>query len=417
MTKRQKGKRKFIIIGLIAALVLVILILKITNQDDGRTKVKYVYPERRTIVQTINANGRIQPVFEVKLSPEVSGEITLLPVIEGQYVDKGTLLCRIKPDMYISMRERAVASLSTSTSRVEQAKVRLKQEKQNFARAEQLHAAKAMSDAEFENARASFAIAKGALKDAKFAEESAKAALREATENLNKTTIYAPVSAYVSRLEVKAGQRVVGTAQMAGTNLMTLADLKKMEARVNVSESDIVRVHVGDSAEVRVDAYPDTVFMGVVTQVANSANATQSMDQVTNYEVRIFLLPESYTQFAREDLPSPFKPGMSVSVDILSQKEVNVVSLPIESVTARPDSTGKMNESGGWQKKMLEVVFTIENDSARLHTVNCGIQDSRYIEIKGELDDSTKVIVAPYSAVSRTLYNGMPVHGTKQEDK
>jgi len=418
MQKNKTHKRRNAIIIIAVSLLVIVSALAAGGafSDQSMQEVQYQYPERRTIIKTISANGRIQPVLEVKISPEVSGEIIELPVVEGQQIKKGDLLCRIRPDTYVSMHDRAAASLSSTSTDVERARNQLKQATASYERARLLHEKKALSDADFEKAQTEYDNARSMLSASEFSVASARATLKEANENLQKTTIYAPVDARVSRLSVELGERVVGTAQMAGTELMRLANLNIMEARVEVSESDIVNVSMNDTAIVHVDAYPDTTFRGVVTLIATTANSTTSSDQVTNFEVRILLLKESYAYLLEAGSQTPFRPGMSVSVDIRTRREDNVLSLPIEAVTTRGDSLGNEPASKALEenRKPIEMVFVARGDSAYAVPVQTGIQDSRYIHIKTQLEDSARVIVAPYSAVSLDLRNQASVKAVRQ---
>lgn len=416
--KKNKKQRYFIWISLAAiALLVIILVAGRLFNDPNLLHVDYIHPEKRTIIKTITANGRIQPVLEVKISPEVSGEIIDLPVVEGQAVKKGDLLCKIRPDTYMSMQDRATASLNSSNTRVEQAINQLNQSKANYDRAKLLHDKKAISDADFEKAQTEYNNAVSEVSSSEFSVASARATLKEANENLQKTTIYAPVDARVSRLSVELGERVVGTAQMAGTELMRLANLNLMEARVEVSEADIVNVSMHDTAIVYVDAYPDTTFRGVVTLIATTANTTTSSDQVTNFEVRILILKDSYSYLITDTNQTPFKPGMSVSVDIQTQRELNALSVPIEAVTTRGDSLGTQPASVALEenRKPIEMIFVARGDSAYAIPVQTGIQDSKYIHLKTPIDDSARVIVAPYSAVSRDLKNRSKIRAKRQE--
>lgn len=407
-------KKSWVIIGIsVGVLVVLVAVSKILSGNKRRkgTSVEYVIPQRRTIVQTITANGRIRPEVVVKISPEVSGEITELPVVEGQSVKKGDLLCRIKPDSYISYRERAGASVQSARAQAAQANANYLQQKLNFERMEKLYKDSAVSSADFERARTEFQVAESQLKGARYSVASAEASLREADQNLLKTTIYAPLTATVSRLSVELGERVVGTAQMAGTELMRLANMERMEAWVEVSESDIVGVHLADTAVVHIDSYPDTTFRGLVTHIANTAIDAASKDQVTSFEVRIRLLPESYSYLVKGAGDSPFKPGMSVSVDIQTQRADSTLAVPIECVTLwrGSDKNKKLQRQ--------EVVFTVNNDTARMLNVRTGIQDREYIQIVEGLKDSVKVISSPYSAISKTLSNGDRVSATQAKAK
>lgn len=407
-------KKSWVIIGIsVGVLVVLIAVSKILSGNKRRkgASVEYVIPQRRTIVQTITANGRIRPEVVVKISPEVSGEITELPVVEGQSVKKGDLLCRIKPDSYISYRERAGASVQSARAQAAQANANYLQQKLNFERMEKLYKDSAVSSADFERARTEFQVAESQLKGARYSVASAEASLREADQNLLKTTIYAPLTATVSRLSVELGERVVGTAQMAGTELMRLANMERMEAWVEVSESDIVGVHLADTAVVHIDSYPDTTFRGLVTHIANTAIDAASKDQVTSFEVRIRLLPESYSYLVKGAGDSPFKPGMSVSVDIQTQRADSTLAVPIECVTLwRGNDKNK-------KLQRQEVVFTVNNDTARMLNVRTGIQDREYIQIVEGLTDSAKVISSPYSAISKTLSNGDRVSATQAKAK
>lgn len=407
-------KKSWVIIGIsVGVLVVLIAVSKILSGNKRRkgASVEYVIPQRRTIVQTITANGRIRPEVVVKISPEVSGEITELPVVEGQSVKKGDLLCRIKPDSYISYRERAGASVQSARAQAAQANANYLQQKLNFERMEKLYKDSAVSSADFERARTEFQVAESQLKGARYSVASAEASLREADQNLLKTTIYAPLTATVSRLSVELGERVVGTAQMAGTELMRLANMERMEAWVEVSESDIVGVHLADTAVVHIDSYPDTTFRGLVTHIANTAIDAASKDQVTSFEVRIRLLPESYSYLVKGAGDSPFKPGMSVSVDIQTQRADSTLAVPIECVTLwRGNDKNK-------KLQRQEVVFTVNNDTASMLNVRTGIQDREYIQIVEGLTDSAKVISSPYSAISKTLSNGDRVSATQAKAK
>ena len=416
--KKNKKQRYFIWISLAAiALLVIILVAGRLFNDPNLLHVDYIHPEKRTIIKTITANGRIQPVLEVKISPEVSGEIIDLPVVEGQAVKKGDLLCKIRPDTYMSMQDRATASLNSSNTRVEQAINQLNQSKANYDRAKLLHDKKAISDADFEKAQTEYNNAVSEVSSSEFSVASARATLKEANENLQKTTIYAPVDARVSRLSVELGERVVGTAQMAGTELMRLANLNLMEARVEVSEADIVNVSMHDTAIVYVDAYPDTTFRGVVTLIATTANTTTSSDHVPNFEVRLLSRKDSYASLIPATHQPPFKPGMSVSVDIQTQRELNALSVPIEAVTTRGDSLGTQPASVALEenRKPIEMIFVARGDSAYAIPVQTGIQDSKYIHLKTPIDDSARVIVAPYSAVSRDLKNRSKIRAKRQE--
>lgn len=428
----KKGLLKY----LIGALVVLILIAVVGKKKGwfGKPQNISVFvekPERRTITESITANGKIQPEVEIKLSSEVSGEIIELPVKEGNWVEKGQLLVRIKPDTYISYKERAIAAVNSANARLSQSKAQLSQTELAFKRSKQLYEQKAISEAEFESAQTNYEVAQSELKAANFNVESAQASLKEAEENLRKTSIYSPISGTVSKLNVELGERVLGTIQFAGTEIMRIANLNRMEARVSVNENDIVKVKIGDTALIEVDAYLDRKFKGIVTQIANSANITgATTDQVTNFEVRAFILEDSYKDLVSNRLNSPFRPGMSTTVDILTETRANILTVPIQAVTVRTDSsklavTGfqkdgevKKDEDKSVVKsdKPKEIVFVTKGDTARIVEVKTGIQDNQYIEISEGLTGDEEVVTAPYSAISRKLKDKTLVNKAKNKE-
>jgi HlyD family secretion protein len=411
---------------LIAAVLLIVL--AIIGKKSGKfgkpdsIEVVVEKPTYRTIIESISANGKIQPVIEVKISPEVSGEIIELPVKEGDVIVRGQLLCRIKPDTYISIRERAEAAVNSSKARLTQAQAQLLQAELAFNRSKQLFDQKAISESDFENAKTSFHVSQADVKAALFNVESSEAGLKEARENLAKTIIYAPMSGTISKLSVELGERVVGTAQMAGTEILRIADLSRMEARVSVNENDIVRVKLNDTSLIYVDAYPDQIFKGLVTQIANSASVTGiATDQVTTFEVRILMLDRSYSHLVKSNVANPFRPGMSTTVDIQTMTKENVLTVPIQAVTTRPDSIAKgspvvalesssTDQESSAKLKLKEVVFIAVGDTAKMVFVETGIQDNRTIEIVSGLVGEEDVVVAPFSAISRRLDNGKLVN-------
>lgn len=410
---------------------------------EKAVKVSTELAQKRTIIEIITANGKIQPETEVKLSPEVSGEIVLLNVVEGQEVKAGDLLMKINPEIYLSGIARMEASLNSAKSNLANSKARLAQTQAQFTQAElsykrnkKLWEDKAISDSEFEAAQASYDVAKADVDAAKESVNAARynvmsteASLREARENLAKTIIYAPMSGTVSRLNVEVGERVLGTIQMAGTELLRIANLNLMEVKVDVNENDIVRVENGDTAIIEVDAYLGKKFIGVITEIANSASvAGTGTDQVTNFEVKILILKDSYAELIPKDKKNfyPFRPGMSATADIQTNTKYNVLSIPIQAVTTRKDTTGVADKKGtGMQKvqdlekekkekekkdeKPLVVVFEYTNGKALLKEVVTGIQDDNYIEIISGLKDSAEVITAPYSVISKKLKKDMLV--------
>lgn len=416
----MKKKKTLVFILVAFGLVLVIALVGKKKGWFGKPETIEVVvekPERRTVVESVTANGKIQPEIEIKISSEVSGELIELNIREGDQVKKGQLLCRIKPDTYVSIKERTIAAVNSSKARLTQTQAQLQQSELTFNRSKQLFEQKAISEADYESAKTSYQVAKADVQAALFNVESAEASLKEANENLNKTNIYAPVSGTISKLSVELGERVVGTAQMAGTEIMRIADLSRMETRVSVNENDIVRVKLNDTAMIEVDAYPTQKFKGLVTQIANTASvAGLSTDQVTTFEVRIFLLEKSYNQLIING-KNPFRPGMSTAVDIQTLTKTNILTIPIQSVTTRSDSvsTGakgfvdaKEAESGVKkpQAKLEEMVFIAVGDSAKSVIVKTGIQNNQFIEIVEGLTGEEEVITAPFSAISRKLSDG-----------
>lgn len=416
----KKNRTLIIVLSVAVLLIVVALAGKKAGWFGKPESIEVVVekPQLRTLTESITANGKIQPEIEIKISSEVSGELIELNIREGDEVKKGQLLCRVKPDTYISIKERTIAAVNSSKARLSQVQAQLQQSELTFNRSKQLFDQKAISEADFENAKTTFQMAKADVQAALFNVESAEASLKEANENLNKTTIYAPVSGTISKLSVELGERVVGTAQMAGTEIMRIADLSRMETRVSVNENDIVRVKLNDTALVEVDAYPTQKFKGLVTQIANSASiAGLSTDQVTTFEVRIFLLEKSYNHLLAANVKTPFRPGMSTAVDILTKTKENILTIPIQAVTTRSDSlsTGAKgfvaaSEAESQEKKPIakfeEIVFIAVGDSAKSVIVKTGIQNNQYIEITEGLTIDNEVVVAPFSAISRKLSDG-----------
>lgn len=415
-------KNRTLIIAVVA--IIALIIFAIVGKKTGMfgkpdlIEVSVEKPELRTLTESITANGKVQPEIEIKISSEVSGEIIELNIREGDQVKKGQLLCRIKPDTYISIKERTIAAVNSSKARLVQVQAQLAQSELAFNRSRQLYEQKAISESEFETAKTSYQVAKADVQAATYNVESAEASLREASENLNKTTIYAPVSGTISKLSVELGERVVGTAQMAGTEIMRIADLSRMETRVSVNENDIVRVKLNDTALIEVDAYPTEKFKGLVTQIANSASTSGlATDQVTTFEVRIFLLENSYKHLITKGISTPFRPGMSTAVDIQTQTKSNILTIPIQAVTTRSDSLklgaqgfvdakAAEEESKKSNAKLQEVVFITVGDTAKMVNVKTGIQNNQYIEILEGLTTENEVVTAPFSAISRRLSEG-----------
>ncbi|MFM9051036.1 MAG: efflux RND transporter periplasmic adaptor subunit [Bacteroidota bacterium] len=441
--KRPRSLMKWLIITVIALFVFSFIGRKL-GWVGGKEKkdVTVESVQRRTVIEVVSASGRIQPEVQVKISPDVSGEIVELNVKEGDRVKKGQLLVRILPDIYQSYVDRSVATVNTtkanyenSRSRVSQAESQLVRARAAYDRNKQLFEEKLISPSEwelvkstFEVAEAEVAAARQAVDAANFNVRSAEASLKEANDNLRKTSIFAPVDGTISKLNVEKGERVVGTSQMAGTEMMVLADLNEMEVNVDVNENDIVRVHMDDTATIEVDAYLGKKFTGIVTEVSNSANITgMSVDQVTNFTVKVRILRESYEKILAEkgENGTVFHPGMSATVDIRTSRVENVLSVPIQSVTTRDTAKTERKEgetvtvstsTSMEASKEIECVFIVVDGKTELRPVTIGLQDNTYIEILSGVKEDEKVVTAPYSAISRSLKKDDQVNVVKKEE-
>ena len=409
--------KKLLRYSLIAVVVLIVLAVVGKKVGwFGKEEVIEVAVEkakRRDIIETITANGKIQPETEVIISPDVSGEIVDLKVKEGDIVKLGQLLARIKPEVYISARDRSLASLNSSKARFAQAEAQYIQKELDYNRNKKLWEQQAISESVYETAMSAYQIAKAELDAAKYSVKSAEAALSEAQENLIKTSIYAPMAGTISMLLVEKGERVVGAQMMTGTEMMRIADLDRMEVMVEVNENDIVSVNMEDTALIEVDAFLGEKFKGIVTEIANSAKTIGlTTDQVTNFEVKIFLLRESYQTLYDEGYVNPFRPGMSATVDIMTEIESDVLSIPIQAVTTRSDSslvegseeTEETEEVKDDEEEKNEVVFIVNDESkAEFVKVKTGIQDNNYIQILEGVEEDDEIITAPYNAISKKL--------------
>ena len=423
-------KQKTLLPVAIGFLIIVIALVVIGKREgwfgnDFEIRVAAEKVESKTITEFITANGKIQPETEVKISPDVSGEIIELPVEEGDEVEAGDLLCVIKPDMYISALNRAEASLNSSKARQAQTEAQLIEREMAYNRARQLYESGAIPVSDFESAEASYKVAQAEVRAAEFAVKSAEASVAEAREQLVKTKIYAPLSGIISALNVEKGERVVGTNMYAGTEMMVVADLDKMEVQVEVNENDIVKVALNDTALVEVDAYLQRKFKGVVTEIANSASVQgTATDQVTNFDVKVFLLHDSYDDLIDSVAGNfyPFRPGMSATVDILTETRENVISVPISAVTTRVENK-EASEENGKKETMLtereerkEVVFVHGSGMVRQTEVETGIQDNTSIEILEGLQAGDEVVVAPYNAINKTLKDSMKVQVVSEKE-
>lgn len=416
-------KKTLIIIGVIAVLIIVLLVVGKkagwygTSPNLREIEVTEIAPLE--IVETVAATGKIQPETEVKLSSEVSGEIIELPIVEGQLVEKGDLLVRINPDLYQSSLQRSRAGLQNVRAGHAQAEASLREAKANYDRNKVLFDRGVISKAEWDKIVAAYEMAQASTNAAYYSMQSAAATVTEATDNLARTTIYAPMRGTISRLDVELGERVVGTQQMAGTEIVRVANLANMEVVVDVNENDIVKISVGDSTIVGVDAYLKREFKGVVTEISNSAIEGLTADQVTNFKVKVRILESSYTDLleGRSENYSPFRPGMTATVDIITRKKSNVIGVPISAIVIKNDTTSGAKKTNGPVDQKFETIFVKEGNRAKLRVVTTGIQDNRNIEILTGLKEGETVITGPYTTVTKTLKDGDEVEIIKPEKK
>jgi HlyD family secretion protein len=451
MTKSKN--RSYLKIGLA---VLVLLIVLAIYRSKTRPKGEQVYTElvsERNIKELVSASGKIYPQTEVKISSDVSGELVALYVKEGDTVKSGQVLAKIDPDLYQSQLERTEAAVSQSKSQLNNAQsainnakaqrsqvaAQLENAKRVFKRNEQLHKDGVISDLDFDNSKTSFKALEANLEaadaavaqavetsnSAKFGIKSSKASLSEVQKTLRRTLVIAPTSGVVSQLNVKKGERVLGTIQMAGTEIMRIANLNIMEVQAEVSENDILKVALGNQAMIIVDAYPDRKFLGKVTEIANSAigsslpSAGLSTDKITNYIVKIVIDPSSYEDLAKGG-KIPFRPGMSASVDLITREIDKAVCVPIQSVTTREKKQEKSIDDKKDKEVKLDDIRTLilvaSSDTVKYIDVKVGIQDDNFIQITDGLKGIKEVIAGPYSSISRTLEEGKRIQVVTKEE-
>lgn len=433
----MKKKTLWWIIGGGIALVILLIIIGKASGDKG-TKVAVEKAAAHTITETVTASGKIYPETEVKISPEVSGEIIELNVEEGDSVNKGELMVRINPAIYSSIVTQSEANVEETRARavnssemMEQAKATFDQAQANYDRNKKLYTDKVISAMEYEqvkasylSAKASYEAAKASVSGGKYSVTAAAAGLSQSRENLKRTTIVAPRSGIVSALNVKLGERVVGTAQMAGTEILTIADMSRIEVRVDVSETDIAKVKIGDTTIIEADAYRNRKFTGIVSKVSVSSKSGTSLtstDQVTNYTVHILILPSSYADLTANLQRGRFvfKPGMSASVEIQTRKERNILSVPVNAVTTRDwaDSVKNKKKADGTVNDIRQVVFVYDSKDkkVKIRDVKTGIQDNEYIQVTEGLKEGEEVVIAPYGAIARTLKDKSAVSITDKE--
>jgi HlyD family secretion protein len=427
--------KKTIYILLGSAIVVIGLLVGLSkagvigNKDKG-IAIEIANVSTGTIVETVSATGKIQPEIEVKISSEVSGEIISLNVKEGQVVKKGDLLVKINPDLYTSGYNRSVSNLSGTKAGLSQSDASYNEAKANYQRNKSLFEKGIISKSDWDKSIASFEVAKANKQSAYYNVQSASATVNEAKDNLGRTTIYAPADGTISMLNVELGERVLGTQQMAGTEILRVANLNNMEVEVDVNENDIVKIKVGDLANVEVDAYLKKQFKGVVTSISNSASTALTADQVTNFKVKVRILKESYQDLVvgKPLSYSPFRPGMTATVDIITKTRANVVNVPISSVVVKSDTTAvkeiKIEDPESDKKmpapksdKKLECVFVKVGDKAKIRIIRTGIQDDTNIEVLSGLKKGDVVITGPYTTVSKDLNSGDKIFVESQAKK
>lgn len=426
--------RSLKILGIIIAVLIVVLVIGSNKgwfNGGAKITVNAEAVQKRTIVETVTASGKIYPVTQVSISAEISGEIVDLPVKEGDKVKEGDLLMRINPDLYESQVEQAQAGLdntkaqlATARARVLQSKLQFDNAKITFDRNTQLLKDKVISQMDYEQAqlayetsKAEYEIAQESVTAMEFTVKSSEAMLREMRNNYKRTSIYAPAAGTVVGLNKKKGEKVLGTIQMTGDQLMSIADLTQMEIQVDVSENDVLRIDVGDTANIEVDAYLNRKFKGVVFQIANSAGSGSVLsavsDQATNFKVKIYLLPESYADLMKESNGKyPFYPGMSATVEIKTDVQRNVLSIPIQAITTREDTTDTNKD-----KKINEIVYVLDGEKAKEVIVTSGLQDDNFIQIKTGLNEGEKVISGPYNTITNVLKDGDMVKVEEETDE
>lgn len=446
---------KWILIVLGIVIVILLVLSQMKGSDGTGMKVTAEEVQKRSIVETVTASGKIYPEVEVKISSDISGEITELNVQEGDSVKRGQVLARIYADIYSSQRDEAQsrlvqsqATVANSQAALDALKAQLDQAQAAFNRNKELFDQKVISKAEFEqfqtqlrSAQSQYNAALQNIRSLQANVQSARTNLEMANKNLGRTTVRSPMDGVISMLAVKKGERVVGTAQMAGTEMMRVADLGSMEVRVEVGENDIVKVSLGDSADVEVEAYNNRKFRGIVTQIASStlkSSGTTGLTSgdVTNYEVHIRLDPASYSDLIDPAKPKkfPFRPGMNASADIKTKRVNNVLTVPIAAVAARIKGSDQSIED---QKKeqesqredgnetdivisgdeVEEVVFVIDKEGkVTKRTVTTGIQDINYFEIRSGLKEGEQVVTAPYDAITQNLKTGDKVRVVDKEE-
>jgi HlyD family secretion protein len=451
---KRKSNRLLLVLAISAGALILFLIVGRSLGWIGQEKlpeVETALAKKADIEAKVSASGKIQPEVEVKISPDVPGEITELYVKEGDSVVQGQLLLRIRPDNYMLAVDRSMAAVNASQAGIAQSQAQVAQmeaqytrSKLDFDRQKRLHEQKVISEADFQTAEANFKVAaqnleaaRQSLEASRYNYQSAQANLRDAQTNLRKTEIFAPVNGTVSKLSVEKGERVVGTSQMSGTEMLRLANLNNMEVQVDVNENDITRVSLEDTAIIDVDSYSseERKFRGIVTEIANTANQSVSADAVTEFQVKIRILQDSYRELDRKGKVSPFRPGMTASVDIITKRETQTLTVPLSALTSRspsdllPANGDKKGKSQPVKQvsiqpadktkpeNRIEVVFVLENGTAVAKKVKTGISDYDNVQVKEGIKEGEEVITGPYLLVAQGLRNGDKVQKKQKDEK
>lgn len=415
-------KTTYYLVGAVIVIVIVLLVLSkkgIIGNKENIIDVEVATADTMTIIETVSATGKIQPEIEVKISSEVSGEIIALPVKEGQVVKKGDLLVKINPDLYTSGYNRTIAGLSQTKAGLSQADASFKEARSNYERSKTLFDKGIISKSDWDKAVAAYESAKASKQSAYYNVQSASATVNEAKDNLGRTTIYAPADGTISMLNVELGERVLGTQQMTGTEILRVANLNNMEVEVDVNENDIVKINVGDTAKVEVDAYLKKKFKGIVTSISNSASTALTADQVTNFKVKVRILKESYQDLlaGKPQSYSPFRPGMTATVDIMTKRKEKVIGIPISAVVIKSDTAAvkkievedpnsEENKVKPKSDKKYECVFVKVGDKSKIRIIKTGIQDDTNIEVTEGIKKGDVIIIGPYTTVSKDLNSG-----------
>ena len=421
-----------ILIGVLVVVLLLLVVGKSAGLFGKKGNFKQVFTQKvelKKIVETVSATGKIYPEVEVSISSEVSGEILELPFKEGEQVKRGDLLVRVNPDLIQSALQRSQASYKNVKANLEQTEASLKQAKADYDRSKGLFEKGVISRADWDAAIAAYETAEASKNAAYYGVQSAAATVNEARDNLRRTTIYAPMDGTISLMSIELGERVVGTQQMTGTEILRVANLNNMEVEVDVNENDIVKVNIGDSTIVEVDAYLKKEFKGIVTEIANSAAENLAADQVTNFKVKVRIIEESYKDLleGKPENFSPFRPGMTATVDVITDQREKSVAVPISAIVVKTDTSStkksygkkpeEVSSSPTNSEEKFECVFVNENGKSKLRVVKTGIQDDTNIEIISGLEEGDEIITGPYNMVSKTLKPGDAIEVKNKDDK